>query len=622
MGAGVCTEMCQEECPPGWACKPVDSGGPDLTYVCVSGFSNLCKPCASAADCKSPGGSEDACLDYADEGSFCGGTCADDSDCPWGFVCTEALTVQGVELKQCLAEAGVCPCSDKSVALGLSTPCEVSNEIGTCDGLRVCSEAGLTDCSAPSPVAETCNGVDDDCDGQTDEAQDVGGDSINLCNDDNSCTKDVCNGADGCAYAALNEGECMDGDVCTVGDHCQAGICVGSPVVCDDSNPCTDDKCDGLGGCSFENNSADCDDGNPCTVADECAEGICAGTGVPCDCQSDADCEPFEDGDKCNGSLFCNTDKWPYNCDIVADTVVICPDPVPGPDAICLEPLCDADSGACSLVPAHDGFACDDGDSCTVGETCLDGTCTGGVPPGCADDNPCTDDSCDSIQGCVHTFNTAPCNDGDVCTTGDACAAGGCTGGPSLDCDDDDVCTGTETCNSVTGCQPGQPLVCSDNDICTGQESCDPVQGCLGGVPLDCDDGNACNGQEVCLALAGCLPGQPLVCTDDNPCNGLEVCVPAKGCLPGDVPDCDDDNPCTVDTCDPALGCVLTPNQSVCEDGNLCTTGDFCSNGSCKSGSTLNCDDDNICTTDTCMPAQGCVHMLNNAPCTDNDLCT
>lgn len=47
MGDGVCSVVCQEECPNGWECRPV-------------------------------GAAEDACLDYGIEGSFCGGLCSPD----------------------------------------------------------------------------------------------------------------------------------------------------------------------------------------------------------------------------------------------------------------------------------------------------------------------------------------------------------------------------------------------------------------------------------------------------------------------------------------------------------------------------------------------------------------
>jgi len=79
------------------------------------------------------------------------------------------------------------------------------------------------------------------------------------------------------------------------------------------------------------------------------------------------------------------------------------------------------------------------------------------VTAGCDDSNPCTQDSCDPIVGCVHTplgcaddgdpctvevcnastgqceglpgNDGAPCDDGEACTLGDTCFAGGCDGG-------------------------------------------------------------------------------------------------------------------------------------------------------------------------------------------------
>jgi cytoskeletal protein CcmA (bactofilin family) len=47
----------------------------------------------------------------------------------------------------------------------------------------------------------------------------------------------------------------------------------------------------------------------------------------------------------------------------------------------------------------------------------------------CDDGNVCTDDSCSPASGCVHTNNTAPCDDVDPGTVRDACSeTGKCTG--------------------------------------------------------------------------------------------------------------------------------------------------------------------------------------------------
>src|SRR5207244_7516461 len=59
----------------------------------------------------------------------------------------------------------------------------------------------------------------------------------------------------------------------------------------------------------------------------------------------------------------------------------------------------------------------------------------------CNDNNPCTDDTCDPVLGCVYTPNdNNTCSDNSVCTTNDHCSAGTCVGTP-ISCDDSDVCT-------------------------------------------------------------------------------------------------------------------------------------------------------------------------------------
>ncbi|MCH8854052.1 MAG: hypothetical protein IID41_15590, partial [Planctomycetes bacterium] len=153
-------------------------------------------------------------------------------------------------------------------------------------------------------------------------------------------------------------------------------------------------------------------------------------------------------------------------------------------------------------------------------------------------------------------------------------------------------CNGAETCDPANGCQPGAPLNCDDDDVCNGTESCDPVNGCQPGTPLDCDDGDVCNGSESCDPVNGCQPGTPLDCDDGDVCNGAESCDPVNGCQPGTPLECDDGNPCTDDSCDPASGCVFTPNNNPCDDGDPTTCNDLCIAGECSGGP---CCGDGIC---------------------------
>ena len=621
LGEGVCTVPCSDECPAGWSCQQVAGTAPDLVFVCVSDFANLCRPCAGGADCKSVGGAEDVCLDYGQEGSFCGGSCTADEDCPLDFSCAQASTVDGISTQQCAADAGTCPCTQKAVALSLWTPCTSTGPFGTCPGKRVCTVEGLSDCDAALPAEEICNGLDDDCDGDIDEPALTEGSLKELCDDENSCTKDSCVGAGGCTNTPLELGECVDGDVCTVGDHCQNGQCVGLPIICDDNNPCTDDACDGLGGCASTNNTAACDDGQPCTVTDVCSNGQCGGFTIACDCQTNGDCAALEDGDLCNGTLICDTSALPYQCVVDPASISDCPEPPAGPDAICLQTKCDPDSGDCTLVPDHGGMACEDGDACTIGDVCQAGTCTAGVAANCDDENPCTDSSCDSALGCLISNNTVPCSDGNVCTVGDMCSQGVCAGGNNLLlCDDDNLCT-DDSCDPAQGCQhAANQLPCDDGNPCTTGEQCGNGW-CTGGVVTVCDDDNLCT-TDSCSADGGCLYKlNTLPCDDGDVCTLNDHCHLGE-CISAMSMKCDDNNSCTDDSCLPDTGCEYAPNEQACDDGNACTTNDTCSNGWCSAKDVVSCSDGNPCTDDSCGPQAGCQYSNNNVACNDNNACT
>ena len=89
-----------------------------------------------------------------------------------------------------------------------------------------------------------------------------------------------------------------------------------------------------------------------------------------------------------------------------------------------------------------------------------------------------------------------------------------------------------------------------------------------------------------------------------------------------------DGNPCTIDSCDKAKGCTadksaVSSSKVICEDGDLCTTMDGCSSGSCKGASATDCDDGSACTGDSCDKAKGCLNTAinNGKACTDNDGC-
>lgn len=126
-------------------------------------------------------------------------------------------------------------------------------------------------------------------------------------------------------------------------------------------------------------------------------------------------------------------------------------------------------------------MGCTDRDACTTGDACDSGsgTCVPAGPTNCDDGNSCTNDLCNSANGCYYTPNTGnSCEDGDACTTGDTCASGSCApGGPTV-CNDSNACT-VDTCDSGSGCvYTDNSAACDDGNCCT-IDSCEPASGCV-----------------------------------------------------------------------------------------------------------------------------------------------
>ena len=85
--------------------------------------------------------------------------------------------------------------------------------------------------------------------------------------------------------------------------------------------------------------------------------------------------------------------------------------------------------------------------------------------------------------------------------------------------------------------------------------------------------------------------------------SGPEAEVVVDPCL-GMV--CDDHNPCTTDSCVNG-SCASVNNTTSCDDGDACTEHDTCSGGQCV-GHELDCNDQDTTTIDSCDPAEGCVN--------------
>ncbi|HEX4823484.1 MAG TPA: hypothetical protein VFV19_04195 [Candidatus Polarisedimenticolaceae bacterium] len=411
----------------------------------------------------------------------------------------------------------------------------------------------------------------------------------------------------------------------------------GGDALCDDGNACTADTCRGIDGCQNIVLTGDCDDSNACTTGDHCQDGYCVSTGrLNCD-----------DGDVCT-----------YDSCYPLTGCYHSPRSTCDDGNSCTIDSCDRVTG-CLNAPAPDGSPCDDGNACIAGESCQSGSCLGGSPVDCDDDNVCTADSCRPDVGCVHepsvesscddgnpcTFDLcdphagcvypqAPtgsaCNDYYNCTLDDRCDADGYCVGHSV-CDDGNQCT-DDYADENAGCQcshwPSYPdYPCDDGNACTTNDVCNGNGVCVGGVQASCDDGNPCT-DDSCDPATGCVhiaTAEGTECNDGNACTTLDACDGAGHCLSVIPLDCDDGNPCTVDACNPASGCTHVPATAgtSCADGNACNGAEFCDgSGTCRASAPLNCDDGNPCTDDSCNPSTGCVHTNNSAPCNDGNACT
>ncbi|MCW5891688.1 MAG: hypothetical protein KIT14_14225 [bacterium] len=209
-----------------------------------------------------------------------------------------------------------------------------------------------------------------------------------------------------------------------------------------------------------------------------------------------------------------------------------------------------------------------------------------------------------------------------------ACAQGNAPAGCLVPCPTcgDGLTEWPETCDAGTGPRCGQDAWCSpqcrrqscvDGFPCT-DDTCDETSGCV--FPLK-QAGNTCDTGSACVTgkcdTNGLCQGSTLSCNDANACT-VDTCDAQLGCKHTPL-SCDDGNPCTADACNPATGCVHTNTTAVCDDGDVCTTGDRCGGGVCRPGTPLACAPGELCTPGSgCGPAPECEDDLD---CRDQNAC-
>ncbi|MEN9579725.1 MAG: hypothetical protein RJA70_2734, partial [Pseudomonadota bacterium] len=339
---------------------------------------------------------------------------------------------------------GGCMGGGNTVNLNNLTAAQDADRNGTGDWLEVCVDGYVTG-------MEVCDDGDNDNDNECSNsclwslggACGMNGECATMFCDRNvcsACVDDVSGGTDsGCALGAAI---CRDNgglSTCTTCADTMAGI--GVDEGCSVGAP----QCDELASGGY----------GSCIVVDVC---VPAGSGV-----DDSDCNGRDDD--CDG-------------EIDEDFVVRSSDCGLGVCGGAGQVQCVAGQQFETCEPAPAGTGCEDGNACTLGDSC-DGTgaCDAGVASVADDGNPCTADSCDPLAGVIHTAVSA----------GTACG-------------DTDVCNGEEACDGAGACAAGVALVVDDGNPCTA-DSCNPLAGVIHtavSAGTSCGDFNACNGEEAC----------------------------------------------------------------------------------------------------------------------------
>ncbi|MBI4952030.1 MAG: DUF4114 domain-containing protein [Myxococcales bacterium] len=230
---------------------------------------------------------------------------------------------------------------------GGGQPCD-TGALGICGrGLTVCHQGQLACEAVFAAGAEGCNGVDDDCDGDVDDAASCPSPD-DVCYQ-GSCVHSCTSGEFPCPpdkTCDTTTGYCLEasciGQACAGGTICRDGACVApcSGVVCPHGQECVADRCLDL--CASVT----------CGAGETCVDGKCVGGCNQCN------------GITCTAPLGCDT------------TTGACR------DLSCATP-CPAGT-YCHAGTCEDACA---GALCPGGETCVDGACAGSGAGGAGGSN-------------------------------------------------------------------------------------------------------------------------------------------------------------------------------------------------------------------------------------------
>jgi hypothetical protein len=166
------------------------------------------------------------------------------------------------QTETCLNENADDDCNGKTDdVVNRGAACSVASNMGLCrSGVLQCQKdrAELA-CVTPQPAAESCNGLDDDCDGRMDEGFDLTSDAMHCgkcgmaCGAGETCCAGRCTNL---AMDNANCGACGAANACAAGSTCCSGKCQNTMS---DNNHC--------GSCAMR-----------CAMGESCCTGSCVNT--------------------------------------------------------------------------------------------------------------------------------------------------------------------------------------------------------------------------------------------------------------------------------------------------------------------------------------------------------